>query len=65
MVGCMLDVGGVGPACCFGSIDATLNQITPPTKPQVVFMTPGVLLRKLGSDPGLREFSHVMIDEAR
>lgn len=28
-------------------------------------MTPGVLLRKLGSDPELREFSHVMIDEAR
>jgi hypothetical protein len=27
-------------------------------------MTPGVLLRKLGSDPDLREFTHVMIDEA-
>jgi HrpA-like RNA helicase len=27
-------------------------------------MTPGVLLRKLGNDPELREFSHVMIDEA-
>lgn len=28
-------------------------------------MTPGVLLRKLGNDSELREFSHVMIDEAR
>lgn len=28
-------------------------------------MTPGVLLRKLSSDADLREFSHVMIDEAR
>jgi HrpA-like RNA helicase len=30
---------------------------------QVVFMTPGVLLRKLGGDPELREFNVVMIDE--
>lgn len=31
---------------------------------QVVFVTPGVLLRKLQSDPTLEEFSHVIIDEA-
>ncbi len=30
---------------------------------QVVFMTPGVLLRKLSGDPHLREFTHIMIDE--
>ena len=31
---------------------------------QVLFVTPGVLLRKLQSDPLLLEFSHVIIDEA-
>ena len=31
---------------------------------QVMFVTPGVLLRKLQSDPTLEEFSHVIIDEA-
>ena len=31
---------------------------------QVLFVTPGVLLRKLQSDPTLEEFSHVIIDEA-
>lgn len=31
---------------------------------QVMFVTPGVLLRKLQSDPLLEEFSHVIIDEA-
>jgi HrpA-like RNA helicase len=31
---------------------------------QVIFVTPGVLLRKLQSDPTLEEFSHVIIDEA-
>lgn len=31
---------------------------------QVLFVTPGVLLRKLIEDPNLEEFSHVMVDEA-
>ena len=31
---------------------------------QVTFVTPGVLLRKLQSDPTLEEYSHVIIDEA-
>lgn len=31
---------------------------------QVIFVTPGVLLRKLQSDPTLEEYSHVIIDEA-
>ena len=31
---------------------------------QVLFVTPGVLLRKLQSDPLLEEFSHVIVDEA-
>lgn len=31
---------------------------------QVLFVTPGVLLRKLQSDPLLEEFSHIIIDEA-
>ena len=31
---------------------------------QVLFVTPGVLLRKLQADPTLEEFSHVIIDEA-
>lgn len=31
---------------------------------QLVFVTPGVLLRKLLIDPDLEEFSHVIIDEA-
>ena len=31
---------------------------------QVIFVTPGVLLRKLQSDPYLEEYSHVIIDEA-
>ena len=31
---------------------------------QVMFVTPGVLLRKLQSDPMLEEYSHVIIDEA-
>lgn len=31
---------------------------------QVTFVTPGVLLRKLQSDPTLEEYSHIIIDEA-
>lgn len=31
---------------------------------QLLFVTPGVLLRKLQSDPLLSEFSHIIIDEA-
>lgn len=31
---------------------------------QVLFVTPGVLLRKLHHDPLLREYTHVLIDEA-
>ena len=31
---------------------------------QVVFMTPGVLLRKLHNDGDLAEFSHIIVDEA-
>jgi ATP-dependent RNA helicase DHX36 len=31
---------------------------------QVLFVTPGVLLRKMQSDPLLTEFSHIIIDEA-
>ena len=31
---------------------------------QVLFMTPGVLLRKLQGDPLLQEFTHVFVDEA-
>ncbi len=31
---------------------------------QVLFVTPGVLLRKLVEDPNLEEFSHVIVDEA-
>ena len=31
---------------------------------QVLFVTPGVLLRKLQSDPLLSEYTHVIIDEA-
>ncbi|KAJ1423188.1 P-loop containing nucleoside triphosphate hydrolase protein, partial [Ochromonadaceae sp. CCMP2298] len=31
---------------------------------QVLFLTPGVLLRKLQLDPMLLEFSHVIVDEA-
>ena len=30
---------------------------------QMIFMTPGILLRKLLSDPSLSEYSHVIIDE--
>jgi HrpA-like RNA helicase len=30
---------------------------------QVLFLTPGVLLRKLQLDPMLLEFSHVIVDE--
>ncbi|CAN0181828.1 unnamed protein product, partial [Ectocarpus sp. 4 AP-2014] len=32
---------------------------------QLVLMTPGILLKKLGRDPMLKEFTHVLIDEAR
>jgi HrpA-like RNA helicase len=31
---------------------------------QVLFVTPGVLLRKLQTDPTLEEFTHIVIDEA-
>ncbi|CAB1100894.1 unnamed protein product [Ectocarpus sp. CCAP 1310/34] len=31
---------------------------------QLVLMTPGILLKKLGRDPMLKEFTHVLIDEA-
>jgi HrpA-like RNA helicase len=31
---------------------------------QVLFVTPGVLLRKLQSDPELNEYTHILIDEA-
>lgn len=31
---------------------------------QLIFVTPGVLLRKLLTDPDLEEFSHVIVDEA-
>jgi HrpA-like RNA helicase len=31
---------------------------------QILFVTPGVLLRKLQSDPLLDEYSHIIIDEA-
>ncbi|CAN0416952.1 unnamed protein product, partial [Ectocarpus fasciculatus] len=30
---------------------------------QLVLMTPGILLKKLGRDPMLKEFTHVLIDE--
>jgi HrpA-like RNA helicase len=33
----------------------------PPT--QLSFVTPGLLLRRLGSDPSLQRYSHVLIDE--
>lgn len=33
-------------------------------KTQILFVTPGVLLRKLLSDPLLEEFNHIIIDEA-
>lgn len=31
---------------------------------QVLFVTPGVLLRKLQSDPTLSDYTHIIIDEA-
>eukprot|EP01041_Mallomonas_annulata_P010633 gene10633-22198_t len=34
------------------------------SKTQLLFVTPGVLLRKLYNDPTLMEFSHIIIDEA-
>ncbi|CAN0465384.1 unnamed protein product [Ascophyllum nodosum] len=30
---------------------------------QLILMTPGILLKKLGNDPMLKEFTHVLIDE--
>lgn len=30
---------------------------------QLVLMTPGILLKKLGNDPMLMEYTHVLIDE--
>ena len=31
---------------------------------QIIFMTPGVLLRKLMTDPLLEEYTHIVVDEA-
>lgn len=30
---------------------------------QLILMTPGILLKKLGNDPMLKEYTHVLIDE--
>lgn len=32
---------------------------------QLILMTPGILLKKLGKDPMLKEYTHVLIDEVR
>lgn len=32
-------------------------------KTQLSFVTPGLLLRRLGSDPTLAKYTHVIIDE--
>jgi HrpA-like RNA helicase len=41
-----------------------LKQILPRKPGSIVFASSGILLQKLQADPGLREFSHVIIDEA-
>ncbi|XP_050422024.1 ATP-dependent RNA helicase DHX30-like isoform X2 [Adelges cooleyi] len=41
-----------------------LSQVLPKTPGSVVFASSGILLQKLQLDPGLKEFSHVIIDEA-
>lgn len=30
---------------------------------QLILMTPGILLKKLGNDPVLKEYTHILIDE--
>ncbi|KAL4119170.1 hypothetical protein QTP88_012015 [Uroleucon formosanum] len=41
-----------------------LKQILPKKPGTIVFASSGILLQKLQADPGLKEFSHVIIDEA-
>lgn len=41
-----------------------MNQILPKKPGSVIFASSGILLQKLQSDPELKEFSHVIIDEA-
>ncbi|XP_025196518.1 putative ATP-dependent RNA helicase DHX30 [Melanaphis sacchari] len=41
-----------------------LKQILPRKPGTIVFASSGILLQKLQADPGLKEFSHVIIDEA-
>ncbi|XP_050541071.1 ATP-dependent RNA helicase DHX30-like [Daktulosphaira vitifoliae] len=41
-----------------------LNQILPKKPGSIVFASSGILLQKLQTDPELKEFSHVIIDEA-
>lgn len=41
-----------------------LKQILPKKPGSIIFASSGILLQKLQSDPALKEFSHVIIDEA-
>lgn len=41
-----------------------LKQISPKKPGSIVFASSGILLQKLQSDPALKKFSHVIIDEA-
>jgi len=41
-----------------------LKQILPKKPGTIIFASSGILLQKLQADPGLKEFSHVIIDEA-
>jgi len=41
-----------------------LKQILPRKPGTIVFASSGILLQKLQTDPALKEFSHVIIDEA-
>lgn len=41
-----------------------LKQILPKKPGSIVFASSSILLQKLQLDPGLKEFSHVIIDEA-
>lgn len=41
-----------------------LKQILPRKPGTIIFASSGILLQKLQVDPGLKEFTHVIIDEA-